>query len=78
MEEYNVGIVLEDLDFKNQLVQADGLRESVLKKRHDFTIEENLGDFVGFYKELKERARKDMEIRCLGLCLTGFIGSLFF
>jgi hypothetical protein len=52
VEEYNVGVVLEDLDFKSQLVQVDGLRESVLEKRYDFTMEDNLGDLVGFYQEL--------------------------
>ncbi len=52
MEEYNVGVVLEGLDLKSQLVHADGLLESVSAKRHDFTMEDNLGDLVGFYQEL--------------------------
>jgi len=47
-----VGSVIEDFGDDGWLEEAEGLRENVLRRRYDFTIERNIGRLVEFYREI--------------------------
>jgi len=56
VEEHQVGVVIDELDeMKGRLVEARALRENVLKKRYEFTIEKNISRLIGFYANLITR-----------------------
>jgi glycosyltransferase involved in cell wall biosynthesis len=47
-----LGSVIEDFGSGEWLEKAEGLRENVLRKRYDFTIEKNIGRMSEFYWEI--------------------------
>ena len=56
VEEHQVGIVIDDFDdITERLVEARALRENVLKKRFEFTIENNISCLIEFYTKLIAR-----------------------
>ena len=58
VEEHQVGVVINDLDeMMERLVEAQALRENVLKKRFEFTIEKNISCLIEFYTNLIARGR---------------------
>lgn len=52
-QEMGVGIKLESLnDLGKQLEQAPAIRENILKRRHEFTMERNIQPLIDLYEEL--------------------------
>lgn len=52
VEKEKVGIVVDDLNFKEKLVDTEDLRENVMKKRFDYTIEGKINDLIDFYEKI--------------------------
>lgn len=55
LEEHGVGLVFNDLEELIELLKGDSVdevRKTVLRKRHDFTIEENIGTVKDFYEKM--------------------------
>ena len=52
VEKEKVGIVVDDLNFKEKLVDAEDLRENVMKKRFDYTVEGKINDLTDFYEKI--------------------------
>jgi len=50
VEKDKVGIVVQDLELKNKLLLGEELRENVMEKRCDYTIESRIGDLIDFYE----------------------------
>jgi glycosyltransferase involved in cell wall biosynthesis len=51
VEKDKVGIVVQDLELKNELLLGEELRENVMEKRYDYTIESRIGDLIDFYEK---------------------------
>jgi glycosyltransferase involved in cell wall biosynthesis len=55
IEEHGLGFVFHDIEELVELLNTDlvyEIRETVLKKRYDFTIEENIGSVKDFYEKI--------------------------
>ena len=51
VEKDKVGIVVKDWELKNKLLLGEELRENVMEKRYDYTIESRIGDLIDFYEK---------------------------
>ena len=50
VEEHKVGLVIHSFgDMKEQLFESNELKEIVIKKRYEFTIENNINKLIQFY-----------------------------
>jgi len=50
VEEHKVGLVINSFDvMKEQLFESNDLKETVIKKRYEFTIENNINQLIQFY-----------------------------
>lgn len=57
IENHGIGLVLNNLDGLTEQIEngkLDEIRETVLRKRHEFTVESNIDKVVDFYKDLIE------------------------
>jgi glycosyltransferase involved in cell wall biosynthesis len=52
VQRLGLGSVVEDFGSGEWLEKAEGLRENVLRRRYDFTIEKNIGRLSAFYWEI--------------------------
>ncbi len=53
VEGNKVGLVINNFDeMKEQLFESRDIKENVIKKRHEFTIENNINKLIQFYKNL--------------------------
>jgi len=53
VEEHKVGLVIHSFDdMKGQLFESNELKEIVIKKRYEFTIENNINQLIQFYTDL--------------------------
>jgi hypothetical protein len=50
VEEHKVGLVINSFDdMKEQLFTSNEIKETVIKKRYEFTIENNINQLIQFY-----------------------------
>ena len=57
VEEHQVGLVINSFDMKEKLAESEEIRENVIKKRYEFTIESNINQLIQFYTNLIARAQ---------------------
>ena len=52
VEEHKVGLVTDGFDMKEKLAESEAIRDNVIKKRYEFTIENNINRLIQFYTNL--------------------------
>ena len=52
VEEHKVGLVTDGFDMKEKLAESEAIRDNVVKKRYEFTIENNINQLIQFYTNL--------------------------
>ncbi|MCK4698367.1 MAG: hypothetical protein KAT53_08715, partial [Dehalococcoidia bacterium] len=53
VEEHKVGLVINSFDdMREQLFESNEIKEILLKKRYEFTIENNINRLIEFYTNL--------------------------
>jgi hypothetical protein len=53
VEEHKVGLVINNFDdMRQQLIESNEIKEILLKKRYQFTIENNINRLIEFYTDL--------------------------
>ena len=52
VQRLRLGSVIEDFESGEWLKKAEGLRENVLRRRFDYTIEKNIHRLINFYRDI--------------------------
>lgn len=52
VEAHGVGLVIEGSDIRERLENPDTLQKNVIRKRYDYTVEQNISRLSGFYQDL--------------------------
>ena len=61
VEEHKVGLVINSFDdMKEQLIESNEMKETVIKKRYEFTIENNINQLIQFYTNQIARGNAEL------------------